>query len=432
MTDGARRVALLARPGAARDRLEQVLRDAGAEVVLVADPTTTATDELAASGADAVLVALEPAIEDALEGYDGVLADPAMTVIYDEAELAATREGWDAARWTRHIAAKLHRHGDVLPPGAEADLHPTPGPLPTPDPSADDFDAFVAQVRQHAEREVQAPLDDADFFSAIGAEPRDADAKGDHDTMAEAPTSASFDGAGDDSVAEVPATTGGFDLQLVDDDASPAASPATPRTQGPSLDDLEQRIAGLSLADEGSYGHGPQRGAVLIEGGLGGPDAVRQLLAELPEGFPRPIVVRLRLDGGRYDRLARQLAKSSKLPVTLAESGEDAQPAHVYFLPPELTVAKAGGGIRFEANGHSEGRLPEGLPPGDSAIVLLSGSDAALADAAFHPDWSGALLAAQAPEDCFDAAASTALIARGGASGSAAEIAERLAERWPS
>jgi len=33
-------------------------------------------------------------------------------VIYEEAALAATREGWDLARWMRHLAAKLHGHGE--------------------------------------------------------------------------------------------------------------------------------------------------------------------------------------------------------------------------------------------------------------------------------------------------------------------------------
>jgi hypothetical protein len=42
----------------------------------------------------------------------------ALAVIFDEAELAARREGWDAARWVRHLSAKLHRHDDVLPPGS--------------------------------------------------------------------------------------------------------------------------------------------------------------------------------------------------------------------------------------------------------------------------------------------------------------------------
>src|SRR5690606_9968816 len=68
----------------------------------------------------AVLVALDPAVEDVLDRYDPVLLDPAMTVIYDAAELAAKREGWDAARWTRDPAAKRGGHRDVPPPGRGA------------------------------------------------------------------------------------------------------------------------------------------------------------------------------------------------------------------------------------------------------------------------------------------------------------------------
>src|SRR3546814_10224682 len=81
----------------------------------------------------------------------------------------------------------------------------------------------------------------------------------------------------------------------------PAAEPTI------DLDALEQRVSGLSLADVDRYGHAPQRGAVLVEGGLGGPDAVRPLLAAIPEGFPRPVLVRLQPDSGRYDRPVKQL-----------------------------------------------------------------------------------------------------------------------------
>ena len=120
MTD-ARRVALLARPGEACERLRAALREAGGEIVLEADPSTLAAETLSAAAPQTVLVALDPAVEDALERFDAVLGDPGVAVIFDEAELAARREGWDAARWVRHLAAKLHRHGDVLPPGREPD-----------------------------------------------------------------------------------------------------------------------------------------------------------------------------------------------------------------------------------------------------------------------------------------------------------------------
>src|SRR3546814_18519045 len=99
----------------------------------------------------------------------------------------------------------------------------------------------------------------------------------------------------------------------------PAAEPTI------DLDALEQRVSGLSLADVDSYGHGPQRGAVLVEGGLGGPDAVRQLLAAIPEGFPRPVLVRLHLDGGRYARLVKPMGRAGLLPIALAEAGHSAE-----------------------------------------------------------------------------------------------------------
>src|SRR5690606_7246092 len=73
------------------------------------------------------------------------------------------------------------------------------------------------------------------------------------------------------------------------DEAGPVAAgdPAGPDAH--DLASLEARISGLSLADVDSYGHGPERGAVVVEAGLGGPDAVRQLLAALVAGFPRPL-----------------------------------------------------------------------------------------------------------------------------------------------
>ena len=110
MAEAATRVALLARPGNACDRLQTALRDAGADVVLVADPTADRCRRRACAPAcRRSWWRWNPAIEDALERFDGLLDDPAITVIFDEADLAAQREGWDAARWVRHLAAKLQR-----------------------------------------------------------------------------------------------------------------------------------------------------------------------------------------------------------------------------------------------------------------------------------------------------------------------------------
>src|SRR3546814_14237898 len=72
------------------------------------------------------------------------------------------------------------------------------------------------------------------------------------------------------------ASTGG--IELVDVDALLASVDSLETADGevPSppaaeptidLDALDQRVSGLSLADVDSYGHGSQRGAVLVEGG---------------------------------------------------------------------------------------------------------------------------------------------------------------------
>ncbi len=116
----APRVALLAREGKAREQLRGALVSAGAQIALESNPNVLDVQVLSASRPHAVLVALEPAIEDALLRLDPVLSDPGLTLIYDEVDLASSREGWDAQRWSRHLSAKLHGHGDVLPPGAEA------------------------------------------------------------------------------------------------------------------------------------------------------------------------------------------------------------------------------------------------------------------------------------------------------------------------
>ncbi|HUH89335.1 MAG TPA: chemotaxis protein, partial [Lysobacter sp.] len=120
MTADALKVALLARPGVACDRLRGVLEQAGAQCVLLADPTELTLSQLVGAAPKVVLVALDPQTEDVLDRFDDVLlSDAGVEVIYEEASLAAAREGWDVARWQRHLVAKLQRHGDVLPPGTE-------------------------------------------------------------------------------------------------------------------------------------------------------------------------------------------------------------------------------------------------------------------------------------------------------------------------
>nr|WP_157490426.1 chemotaxis protein CheB [Lysobacter enzymogenes] len=779
MADGDRRVVLLARAGVACERLRNALVEAGAQLVLEGDPTVLDPKALDAADPDVVVVVLDPAAEDALDRFENLLVDPSIEVIFEEAELAAAREGWDAARWARHLTAKLHRHGDVLPPGREPEQPAPPAlqaegfqrpqqegsplaqePAETPAPAAGDnvlafvrpgaaaalaaaefapapaefsvdapssredaaaaeytldiaepaaeyveFDDGAARVQFDAAEPAAAAqpdpdaagldsigfeqgaldasaldstaldatdldatdlgtadldaadldparLDSIDFepagFEASASEPSShAAARFDAADFGEieeieavealpafdpgdepppvpaahasfdpvsaelpadplsfggeslgeldrvAPTGSAGDrvlteppplpdeareffarqalGPGDESIGasapaasrdsndlefdfsnltleagdystQVPGEPQPFDAQrhdwqaegadaglppldeaglgememwrapapgqvqeLVDLDATfaargneagagldfddgsapPPLPPATParsfdstlefasdepapaQPKGPApvapsvpdwsfadetslveaatgqsgahappgprhdLEEIERRISGLELVADGPAeadvaASGGRGGAVLVLAGIGGPDAVRQLLGALPDNFDRPVLVQQRLDGGRYDKLVAQMQRATPVLVKLAEAGARTIAGVIYILPAGIGIEVSDSGIQFAEGGE----VLEVLPAGDSAVLLFSGAEPAQVDAAMALAANGAMVAGQAPDGCYDAAAASAAIARGAGSGQPAELAARLAARW--
>ncbi|NYZ61608.1 chemotaxis protein CheB [Luteimonas deserti] len=557
MAESAIRTVVLAREGAARDRLVEGLVEAGAEVVQTLDPLQVDPAAVDALAPAALVVTLEPAVEDALDAFGPLLFVPGRTVIFEEATLVLQRSGWDAARWVRHLGAKLRGEGSVLPPGAEpADddvvpdghaRHVPAGPgagapesfvfdpvaaefddlvldvppvapafdldfafeaidtgdgaspaladeMPAPGEAASDasvatgdgFDAALLELESTPGPEVARDAAETSLFDPVAAElddlasdtpraapafdldfefeladtddltytppvadtapppgfdvfmPSEASFEAPVDTAGLVSDAAALEATGTDAVVSDPGDAFAgyevdredFGLSLVDDAVDAPAvrgAPATP----PALDlqDLETRISGLSLADADSYGHGPRRGLVLVEGGLGGPDAVRQLLGAIPDGFPRPILIRLQLDGGRYDRLVRQMERATSLPVQLAEPGMSVAPGEVYFLPPDLLPAMVGGELRF-AEGGTLVDLPGAVPAEDSALLFVSGADPSLVDIALGPAWQGALVGGQSDEGCYDSVAAHAVAQGGGPSGRPVEIADWLLARW--
>ncbi|MEO6171033.1 MAG: chemotaxis protein, partial [Lysobacter sp.] len=253
MTSDALTVVLLARAGTARDRLREAVQSAGADCVLEADPLELEPDALDASPAKVVLVALDPQSEDALERFDELLADPGREVIYEEASLAASREGWDLARWQRHLVAKIQRNGDVLPPGTEqedsgAAAH---GSGSEPATEVNPFDPVAAEMSLEPTVSVAAfePGDVADGLDlSLAIEPAAAD-EAQSDSLA-------ADGS---HVADAePTATGGFGVLSLDDgdgDGESVSAAAGETSQAKDrfardISELEQRISGLSLVDD--------------------------------------------------------------------------------------------------------------------------------------------------------------------------------------
>ncbi len=388
-------VALLGRPGQARERLREALTLAGAQVVLEDEPAAVDVQMLRDAEPVAVLVALEPAIEDALEALEPAFNMPGVTVIFDEAELTVRREGWEAQRWVRHLAAKLHGHADVLPPGTESEpsLQPEPGL------------AFVSN-RQDSDLQLDQHLEAA----AHAFERVPGDGMFSHVAEAAPAVSASTPALGDSS------TWG-----LVDEVAvvvRPRSEPdmAALSTGSLSLVDLDQAAA--------------SEGAVLVMAGIGGPDAIRRLLAALPPAFPRPLLVRMALDGGQYGNLVRQMGRVSALPVELGEIGQPIEAGKVYVLSDEVGVQQQAGALAFAAQ-TDPAALVAALPPADSAVLMLSGANEALVEATLALAGQGGWVAGQSADGCYDPAAAARLAQQGMLSGDPAQLAQALAQRWP-
>jgi len=420
LTDTATRVALLARPGVACERLQAALQQAGADIVLVADPADSDANGVRATGAQAILIALEPQIDASLDRYDALLADPDITVIFDEAELAAQREGWDAARWSRHLAAKLHRHQQVLPPGMEVEpteLASEPLAIYQHPDNDGDMSAFVVEMDALS---FDIPRDGL-------LEPRSEPAFNPYD-----PTLAEIEPVVDQGAAGLSLD---FELPAMELEPEPVIDPASAGDPGSNerfrldLDALNMRIADMQLEDVRPVRAASNDGAVLVLAGIGGPDAVRQLLAGLPASFSRAVLIQQRLEGARHDNLVRQMQRATSMPVRLAEAGATLERGHVYVLPTGMGVAAAADGLSFSPGVED---LIGSLPSADSAVVLLSGADPGQVDAAMAHGFRGAFIAGQSPEGCFDAVAAEALVARGGTSATPTDIAKQLAARWPS
>lgn len=427
-------VALLARPGAARERLREALAHADVQLVLEDDPTTLEPQALADAHPQFVVIALEAAIEDALERLEAALSAPGLTLVFDEAELAARRDGWEAQRWGRHLSAKLHGHQQVLPPGAEDEpsLQLEPGrPAPPPVPPQDAvLHAHMEQAQDWA-GDVPAdglyapPAAPVAFVEPVSLEQHLAALQAQAEAADTAPAAPSVP---EPVVADPPPLS--FDhtaWSLVDEAAdAPAAETATRSDPAvvPSFD-----TGRLSLVDlDASLPAGARAGALLVLAGIGGPDALRRLLAALPTGLAVPVLVHMRLDGGRYGNLVKQMARVSPLPVQLAEAGQRATPGEVHVLADDIGVRAAADGLHFQTD--PAGISIAALPAEHSALVLLSGADLAHVGPALDLADAGAWVAGQVGEGCYDPAAATAVVAAGMVAGEPQELAQAIAARW--
>jgi len=154
-------------------------------------------------------------------------------------------------------------------------------------------------------------------------------------------------------------------------------------------------------------------GAVLILAGMGGPDAVRQLLKALTGNLNVPVLLYQHLEVGKHDRLVTQLEKVSNLPVYLAVQGQSAEPGKVAVMPVGIGLDLVGDELFF-GGAESQQALVESLPARHSVVIVLSGAANETAGAAARVQSQGGLALAQDPKNCFEPGAAEALVKLGG------------------
>ncbi len=488
MSDAGVRVALLGRAGKARDQLHRALAESGAAIVAEGDPAELDPATVAGFAPTCYLVSLEPAIERSLERFDELLASPGVEVMFDDAETSARLDGWDLNRWARHIANKLLGH-DGLPPapaGAQfgyEDAPPAPGAgtdaghgldldfsddgasggsldldagrMASVDSDEDDlsdsidFSAGGDDVVEGGELD----LDVAELTAQLEAYEQSGRRMPSSDTLAGLDGSFSIESIDSIDVGDAPASTSAtsnnaaqakgsqasapkpeFDfsnLALAPMEGAAATAAAVPgyvaRTDARtlSLDPLPgQAAAPAAVASADATGPG----AVVILAGLGGPDAVRQLLSSLPETLAVPVLLYQHLEVGKHERLVDQLAKISRLPVELARDGASPARGHVSLLPAGMTATAQGDALVFHAGTLSQ--LIAALPPEDSMIVVLSGADPHLVPMILEMGEAGGIVLAQDPDVCFDAGAAEAMQRQGAGVFPALGLARQIAARW--
>jgi chemosensory pili system protein ChpB (putative protein-glutamate methylesterase) len=215
-------------------------------------------------------------------------------------------------------------------------------------------------------------------------------------------------------------------LELAPMDDLPAVTPVAvvPVSAAPEPD-----LGHLSLSPLADTGDGPAEavGTVLVLSGIGGPDAVRQMLRALPANFPLAVLLSQNLDGGRHDRFVEQLAKISRLPVALSEPTETPPARCVRVLP---DGASSAGALSFPRN-EGVAALIAAATARDGAIVVLSGADESAIEPLREALAAGVRVLVQEASSCFDGKVASALAESGADSLPASDLALRLDAYFP-
>jgi chemotaxis response regulator CheB/predicted transcriptional regulator len=98
------------------EHLRTALSEVGVSVVQETAAASISTDTFNQQQIDVFVVNLDPELEDHLDDVADALDQYDRPVIYNDGAASARLQGWDQARWARHLAAKIKGELDANPP----------------------------------------------------------------------------------------------------------------------------------------------------------------------------------------------------------------------------------------------------------------------------------------------------------------------------
>ncbi len=361
------RIALVYQQAGGSEALRTALANAGVIVAAESRAETLDAATLLAADVDAVVVNLDPELEDLLDEVMERLDGLSQPVIYNDPEASSDLSGWDRARWLRHLSAKVKGGGSLVPPpppGAEAIPAPAArvveparpaaaGVLAEPpsgatepaavQQSADAVDIDMLFVSAGVSESSPAIAEDSPEQAQGAMVDLDAlfdspSASAGSEAAAEAPAPAASGDADFDALFVAPADSGTMDsskLALADLDAlfaeeasppAPAVEQAPPARNAAEVDseiDLSALLADFSLDQIPSGGIAAEASPPLAAGRPvddGDADRIAAAMEQAAAPVSRPAVDELVSDLADLDALFADPAEDSQLSAPLPES----------------------------------------------------------------------------------------------------------------
>jgi two-component system chemotaxis response regulator CheB/chemosensory pili system protein ChpB (putative protein-glutamate methylesterase) len=164
MAEAAPAVALLFDDAGLGEQLRSALQERGARIVHEGPLSGLSRELISSVNADVLVVNLDDEDDSALDHLDATLVGDRPRVVFNDGQASRRLEGWDRARWARHLAMKVLAIGDADPPrppateeaGIDASV-PTPAVTASePLPAVEDVAPLTEEARQAAVSETLA------------------------------------------------------------------------------------------------------------------------------------------------------------------------------------------------------------------------------------------------------------------------------------